>query len=310
MDDKKQSKKAKNLFDSLKIDPSSILFSEEILDKKLLNKLRKSRYETDKLFYKLVNLLDSKNVFSENKAPTRADYVEKREIDCSTLYSFDGPFQLLHADVGNLEFLGKLATFSHYVLVIVDLFSSKFYSYSMKSRKQILQKVRVFYDDVRNKRKGKRMRLQVDNEFQQVKVKDLNDINNVEMLTSAVRGGKAFAAEQKIRELKTRIAKINAQKLKVSPSKITEMSTANTNLRPSKKYGLAPEEVERCAPSDEDFKTIFKMKGMEKTQKLHCGLDDYDKKKYSLKKKQLREDLSIGEKVYVLAERIKKKSAP
>ena len=79
----------------------------------------------------------------------------------------------------------------------------------MKSRKQILQKLRIFYNDVRNKRKGKRMRLQVDNEFQQVKIKDLNNINNVEMFTSAVRGGKAFAAEQKIRELKTRIAKIN-----------------------------------------------------------------------------------------------------
>ena len=49
------------------------------------------------------------------------------------------------------------------------------------------------------------------------------------------------------------------------------------------------------------------MKRIEKTQRLHCRLDDYDKKKYSVKKKQLREDLSIGEKVYVLAERIKKK---
>ena len=50
---------------------------------------------------------------------------------------------------------------------------------------------------------------------------------------------------------------------------------------------------------------------MEKTQRLHRRLDDYDKKKYSLKKKkQLREDLSIGEKVYALAERIKRKSAP
>ena len=58
------------------------------------------------------------------------------------------------------------------------------------------------------------MRLQVDNEFQQVKIKNLNDINNVEMFMSAVRGGKAFAAKQKIRELKTKIAKINAQKLK------------------------------------------------------------------------------------------------
>ena len=49
---------------------------------------------------------------------------------------------------------------------------------------------------------------------------------------------------------------------------------------------------------------------MEKTRGLYCRFDDYDKKKFSLKKKQLREDLSISEKVYVLAERIKKKSAP
>ena len=64
------------------------------------------------------------------------------------------------------------------------------------------------------------MRLQVDNEFQQVKIKDLKNENNVEMFTSSVRGGKAFAAEQKIRELKTRISKLHAQKLKISPTKI------------------------------------------------------------------------------------------
>ena len=81
-----------------------------------------------------------------------------------------------------------------------------------------------------------------------------------------------------MRELKTRIAKINAQKLKISPSKIIEMSTANMNLRPSKKYGMAPEEVERRALSNERFKTIFNMKIIEKTQRLHRRLDDYDKK--------------------------------
>ena len=56
------------------------------------------------------------------------------------------------------------------------------------------------------------MRLQVDNEFQQVEMKDLNNENNKEMFTSSVRGGKAFAAEQKIKELKTRIAKIKSLK--------------------------------------------------------------------------------------------------
>ena len=41
------------------------------------------------------------------------------------------------------------------------------------------------------------MRLQVDNDFRQVKIKSLNNENNVEMFTSSLRGGKAFAAEQK-----------------------------------------------------------------------------------------------------------------
>ena len=39
------------------------------------------------------------------------------------------------------------------------------------------------------------MRLQTDNEFQLVKIKDVNDKYNVTMLTTNVRVGKAFAAE-------------------------------------------------------------------------------------------------------------------
>ena len=100
----------------------------------------------------------------------------------------------------------------------------------MKSKEQMLQKKKLFYDEVRSKRKSKRMRLQVNNEFQQVKIKDLNDANNIDMFNSSIRGGKAFDAEQKIRELKTRIAKINAQKLKISPAKIIERTTLNINL--------------------------------------------------------------------------------
>ena len=104
------------------------------------------------------------------------------------------------------------------------------------------------------------MRLQVDNEFQQVKIKDLNNESNVEMFTSSVRGGKAF-----------------------------------------------PEETERRSLSGERFKTIFNMHRIEKMEKLHRRLDDYD---YSAEKRKLRDELFIGEKVYVLAEQIKKKSAP
>ena len=188
---------------------------------------------------KLILLTD--NVLEdEEKVHTRVEFVEKREIDRLTFYSFDGPFQLIHADVGNSEFLVKNARIPRYVLLVVDLYSSIVYVYLMRSRKQM----KLIYDEVTNKRKNKIMRLQVDNEFQQVKIKDLNDQNNVEMFTTSARGGKAFAAEQKIRELKTRISKLNLQKLKLSPAKIILNSAINKNSVKSEKYGLTPEEIE------------------------------------------------------------------
>ena len=164
----------KKAFEKLKLDPSSAGFAEEILDKKLLLKLKKSKYAADKIFFQLVNLLENDNVIFDTDSVKRTDYVEKREIDHSTLYSFDGPFQLFHVDVGNLEFLGKNATFPQYVLVLVDLFSSKVYTYPMRSRKQIRQRLEQFYEEVESKRKSEKMKWQVDQEFQQIKIKDLN----------------------------------------------------------------------------------------------------------------------------------------
>ena len=97
---------------------------------------------------------------------------KKDYVDRSILYSFDGPFQLLHADVGNLEFLGKSATDPKYCLLFVDLFTSKVYVYPMKSRKSILNKMEIFYKEVEGKRKGQKTRLQTDQEFKQNKMFD------------------------------------------------------------------------------------------------------------------------------------------
>ena len=191
-DDKKNFKIARYAFDKLKAGPLSVAFAQEMLDKKLLLKLKKSKYAEDKNLFKLVNLLENTVIFesdSVNSSPLIA-----------ALYSFDSPFQLFLADVGNLEFLIKNDTFPQYVLVLVDLFSSKVYTYPMKSRKQIRQKLEQFYRDVQSKRKGKKMKLQINQEFQQVRIKDLNDLNNVEMFSTSLRGGKAFNAKQKISE--------------------------------------------------------------------------------------------------------------
>ena len=119
-----------------------------------------------------------------------------------------------------------------------------------------------------------------------------------------------FAAEQKIRELKTRAAKLNIQKLKLSPIKKILKSAANMNNVISKKYGLSPEEVETRSLSDEKFRALFNFHRIEKTRQVHERLNRYNKKKYRCKKKKVRDKLNIGEKVLVLAERIKKTPAP
>ena len=57
-------------------------------------------------FVKLLNDVDYKFFKEDKKIPLKVSFVEKNdEIDRSTLYSFDGPLQLLHEDVANLEFL-------------------------------------------------------------------------------------------------------------------------------------------------------------------------------------------------------------
>ena len=92
---------------------------------------------------------------------------------------------------------------------------------------------------MQNKRRNKNTRLQVDSEFQQVKIKDLNDKFNVTMFTTSLRGGKAFAAEQKIRELKSRISKLKAicdqKNAKIPAVTIVKQSAENMNNVKSEK---------------------------------------------------------------------------
>ena len=86
------------------------------------------------------------------------------------------------------------------------------------------------------------------NEFQRTKMKDLNDKYNVTMFTN-VQGEKAFAAEQKIRELKKRVSKIKVisvqTKAKISPTTIIKRSADNMINVVSEKYGLTPNDIEQ-----------------------------------------------------------------
>ena len=58
-----------------------------------------------------------------------------------------------------------------------------------------------FFQNIEKQRTGK-IRLQTNQEFQQTNIKKLSKEYDVEMYSTKLRGGKAFAAEQKICELK------------------------------------------------------------------------------------------------------------
>ena len=71
--------KTKIIFEKLKTDPKSILFSEDKINVKLLKKLKKSLYIKYKQLLKLIDLLENSiEQINDNEVPIRVDYVEKK----------------------------------------------------------------------------------------------------------------------------------------------------------------------------------------------------------------------------------------
>ena len=117
------------------------------------------------------------------------------------------------------------------------------------------------------------MRLQTDQEFKLQKIYYLNKKFNVDMFTTSLRRGKAFAAEQKIREFKKallrskKIEKYNKKRIK--PNDLIKKATFNLNNVKSVKYGFASEQIEEKSLNKEtgkkfteiyDFHRLIKVK--------------------------------------------------
>ena len=284
-----------------------------------MNKGRKSNYDKDKVFYNLFSKIEDKNVIYEEKKDRLPFYTpfipQKKNIDRSTLYSLNGPMQFFHADIAYLQFLAKSAVDPKYALVCVDLFTSKIYVYTMRKRSSLANKLEKFYQDIQKKRSdNEKMRLQTDQEFQQNEIKKINQKYNVEMFSSHIRGGKAFAAEQKIRELKKVLFKTKRtyklQKKKINSKQIIEKAVENLNKTNSEKYRVAPETIEKKTLENDTFREIYDFYRLAKVTKDANRYERYNEKLDKKQKKKLREPLNIGEKVMVLAERVKKKDAP
>ena len=314
-----EEKQIKNLFKKLVNDQKGVFFSADKINQTLLNKGRKSIYQKDKFFYNLFKKIDDKNVIYDKEKERIPFYTpftpQKKDIDRSTLFSLNGPMQFFHADIAYLQFLAKSAVDPKFALVCIDLFTSKIYVYTMKARKNLGSKLEIFYKEIQKKRlNNEKMRLQTDQEFQQNEIKKLNRKYNVEMFSTRLRGGKAFAAEQKIRELKKVIFKTKRtyklQKKKVNSREIIKKAVENLNRINSEKYGLSPDIIEKKSLESEYFKEIYDFHRLVKVTKGINRYERYNEKLDKKQKRKLREPLNINEKVLVLTERIKKKDAP
>ena len=241
---------------------------------------------------------------------------KKGDINRSTLYSIGKPFQKVHADIADLRFLAKSAVDPKYALLAVDLFTSKIYVYPMKSRKLLAKKLKLLYDEIEPKRNGK-MTLQTDLEFKQNAIKKLNKNFSVEVFHIKVRGGKAFAAEQKIREFKKILLKskrfIKRGGQRVRPNELIKKAAENMNETISTKYGVSLEAVEnRTIDSSKDSeynREMYDFLRLKKVDNNQQHIAKYESKK-DRRQKKLRNPLYLDEKVLVLAERLKKKDAP
>ena len=198
-----EKKQLKNLYKRLVENENSVIFAADKINTRLLNKIKKSSYDKDQVFYRLFKKIQNKDNDDDDEVqiPFYTSFVEqKKDIDrSSALYTINGPFQLCHADLAYLQFFAKSAVDPKYALVCVDLFTSKVYVYTLRTKNNLAKKLEEFYKEIDVKRaKNEKMRLQVDLEFEQNKIKELNKKYNIEMFTTKNRGGKAYAAEQKI----------------------------------------------------------------------------------------------------------------
>ena len=316
-------KRLGNLLKKLRVDENSVLFAKgDKLNEKTVNKLAKSRYHKDTVLlnlYKEFKKNGGKIKELKTKVVINTPFVQERAVTQrgEMLHTIDGPMQLVHADVADLNFFSKSVVAPKYCLLCVDLFTSKVYTYGMNKKSQLADKLEKFnleIADVRSylkKEKRYKMRLQTDQEFNQNEIKALNKEHNVEHYNTTLNEGHAVAAEQKIRELKfrlknfKRLSKISKNVLK--PNVVLKKATNNMNIQPTRKYGVPPNEVEKKSIESEEYKLSYDNDRIRKVDKDVARYARYDLKRDKKSKKKLRSPLQTGEIVFVLSSRIKKK---
>ena len=206
-----------------------------------------------------------------------------------------------------------------YCLLCVDFFSSKFIDFlCLSNEKKVFfsKKLELFYQEIKQKRNMKKqVRLQTDLKFQQREIMKLKKLYTVLMFRTKLRGGKAFAAEQKIREFKKLLLKSkrlhkSASSQRLEPNRLIQRAVNNMNKISSQKDGFSPGFIEEKILNNEKLHEIFAFHKLVKVRTFAERSEHRDIKSDREFRKKLRSLLEIAENVLVLTERLKKCDAP
>ena len=167
------SQRIENLFRNLQKDPRSVFYSIRTLSKSIINKAHRSFYEKDVVFVNLYKKLEDKNFYQKKEIYLLLlSFLIKKAMLTTQLYIVLVRLLIWYmGDIADTRFLAKSAVDPKYCLLLVDLFTSKIYVYPIKNRSLLAKKLRLFYEDIKNKRTGK-LRLQTDLEFKQNQIKN------------------------------------------------------------------------------------------------------------------------------------------
>ena len=99
-----------------------------------------------------------------------------------------------------------------------------------------------------------------------------------------MRGGKAFAAEQELRELKKRLSRLlflqrNSKTKLKSPNILIQKAVENMNSLLTAKYGVEPDKIEKRSLESHWFRELFDIRRLSRISKAQPRYERYQKKK-------------------------------
>ena len=160
------------------------------------------------------------------------------------------------------------------------------------------------------------MKISNKKELEECVYKQIWNSSKIKIKKIKVHGGKAFPAEQKIREFKKILVRSKRfernGKNRIKPNDLIKKAAQKMKETISTKYQLAPETIEKRGLNRNDSKYYEEINDFMRVRKIENNQmrnDKYDQK-IDRRNRKLRSPLNLDEKVLVLAERLKKKDAP